>query len=58
MGYAEHTSRKRQRQDSNLRVMFSITHQFSRLRRYNHFGTLAYIPVIPQAYNKQCYRMY
>ena len=37
----KHSFRKRQRQASNLQAIFSMAHQFSRLRRYNHFGTLA-----------------
>lgn len=37
----KHSFRERQRQASNLQAIFSMAHQFSRLRRYNHFGTLA-----------------
>lgn len=41
MGMRKHSFRKRQRQASNLQAIFFMTHQFSKLRRYNHFGTLA-----------------
>lgn len=41
MGMRKHSFRERQRQASNLQAIFSMAHQFSKLRRYNHFGTLA-----------------
>lgn len=51
-------SRKRQRQESNLQAMFSIAHQFSKLRRYNHFGTLAYISITFLAYSNPCITLF